>query len=244
MRLRREAGVTLIEVLIAVSLLSMLSVGMLFAMRVGLNAWGRANNRLMSNRRVAGAQRVMESQIAGFIPAFTLCQSASGGPGTKAPFFQGEPQSMRFVSAYSLEEAWRGGPRILEYQVIRGERQGVRLIVNEIPYTGPEAGLTMCLGMASDPITGMRLRFRAIEAGPRSFVLADHLEQCQFSYLEPRPAGQPGPDEWRPEWVRRAWPAGVRVELASSGEASDLRPVSFAAPIRIRRSLDIQYVDQ
>ena len=34
--MRRESGTTLIEVLIAVTLLSLLSVGMLIAMRVGL----------------------------------------------------------------------------------------------------------------------------------------------------------------------------------------------------------------
>ena len=160
----------------------------------------------------------------------------------KAIFFQGEPQSMRFVSAYSLQEAWRGAPYILEFQVIAGEHGAVRLIVNEIPYTGPEAGLPMCLGMIPDPITGTRLRFRAIEAGPRSFVLADNLEYCRFSYLERLPLA--GREEWLPDWTRRTWPFGVRVELASTGAASDLRPVSFAAPIRIRRSTEIQYVDE
>jgi hypothetical protein len=234
--------VTLIEVLIAMSLLSLLSVGMLFAMRVGLNAWGKANNRLMSNRRTAGAQRVMESHIAGLMPVFTMCRGPSGGAAGKAIFFQGESQSMRFVSAYSLQEAWRGAPHILEFQVIAGERAGVRLIVNEIPYTGPEAGLPMCLGMMPDPIAGMRPRYRAIDAGPRSFVLADNLEYCRFSYLERQPGS--GREQWRPDWVLRSWPFGVRVELASTDAASDLRPVSFAAPVRIRRSPDILYVDE
>jgi hypothetical protein len=37
---------------------------------------------------------------------------------------------------------------------------------------------------------------------------------------------------------------GVRVELASTDAASDLRPVSFAAPVRIRRSPEMQYEDE
>ena len=57
MKRRPTAGVTLMELLIAVLLLSMLSVGLLFALRIGLNAYSKTQTRLMDNRRVAGAQR-------------------------------------------------------------------------------------------------------------------------------------------------------------------------------------------
>ena len=57
MRLGSRAGVTLMELIIAISLLSLLSVGLLMAMRVGLNAMEKSNNRIMANRRVSGAQR-------------------------------------------------------------------------------------------------------------------------------------------------------------------------------------------
>ena len=45
--MRRDAGVTLMEVLIAVTLLSLLSVGMLFAIRIGLSTFGKTNDKLM-----------------------------------------------------------------------------------------------------------------------------------------------------------------------------------------------------
>ena len=45
---------------------------------------------------------------------------------------------MRFVTSYSLQDGWRGRPQIAALQVIPGETQGVRLIVNETPYTGPD----------------------------------------------------------------------------------------------------------
>src|SRR5205085_4277011 len=76
-----QAGLTLMEVLIAVSLLSLLSVGMLIAMRVGLSAMAKANARLIDDRRVAGAQRILEQEIAGFMPVKALC----GGADTQAP---------------------------------------------------------------------------------------------------------------------------------------------------------------
>src|SRR4051794_15024198 len=46
-RKAKESGVTLIELLVAITLLSLLSVGMLFAMRVGLNAMGKTNERVI-----------------------------------------------------------------------------------------------------------------------------------------------------------------------------------------------------
>ena len=48
-----ESGVTLIEILIAVSLLSLLSVGMLMAMRLGFNTMDKTDSRLVRNRRVS-----------------------------------------------------------------------------------------------------------------------------------------------------------------------------------------------
>ena len=105
---RRQAGITLLEVVIAISLLSLLTAGMMTALRLGLNALGKTNTRLMSNRRVVGAQQVLQQQLEGFIPVIALySQSPDAPPGAKQPFFQGEPQTMRFVSTYSLQEAAR-----------------------------------------------------------------------------------------------------------------------------------------
>src|ERR1044071_4965888 len=105
MRTRPEGGLTLMEVLIAVALLSLLSIGMLIALRVGLSATAKANARLMDDRRGAGTQRILEQEIPGFIPVTAECGAtpAIAVAKPKAQFFQGEPQSMRFVSSYSLQ---------------------------------------------------------------------------------------------------------------------------------------------
>src|SRR5262249_45018999 len=125
-----EAGVTLIEVLIAVTLLALLSVAMLFAMRVGISAMAKSDARLMENRRISGAQRIIEQEIAGFVPTMAICGAESDGPKTAMPFFQGEPAAMRFVSTFSLQQGWRGMAQLLEFTVIPGQdNRGVRLVV-------------------------------------------------------------------------------------------------------------------
>jgi prepilin-type N-terminal cleavage/methylation domain-containing protein len=240
----RERGLTLIEVLIAVSLLSMLSVGILMALRVGLSAMDKAKTRLMDNRRVAGTQRILEDEIEGFMPVVALCGAAQEGPRAKLPFFQGEPQSMRFVSTYSLQEAWRGMPQILEFQVTPGDDdKGVRLVVNEHLYSGPLSAGFFCLGIGPDPMLGVNApRFSPIQIGSGSFVLADRLAWCRFSFLEP--AAPPVFQRWRPRWILPRWPLAVRVEMAPLEEdAARLRPVTITAQIRVTRALDIQYGD-
>lgn len=246
--MKNRRGVTLIEVLIAVSLLSLLTVSMLMAMRVGLNALSKTNNRLLDNRRVVGVERILEQQIAGMVPVMAMCLPGSAAPRMRLPFFQGDPQAMRFVSTYSLGGAWRGIPQILEYLVIgRDDGRGVRLVVNEIPYTGTLGAGLLCMGLAPDATLGVAVpRFRPVEAGPRSFVLADKLAACRFLYLEGPLPGMPptAPAQWRSRWIHPAWPLGVRVELEPlEQDPSRLRPVTVTAPVRARRPPDVLYAD-
>jgi hypothetical protein len=220
------------EVLIAISLLSLLSVGMLIALRVGLSATAKANARLIDDRRVAGAQRILEQQIAGFMPVRARCAA----PNSSIVFFQGESGSMRFVSTYSLQQAWRGQPQILEFLVLpREDGKGVRLVVNEHLYSGPLSTGQFCLGPN---------RFLPIEPGTGSFVLADKLAFCRFAYQAP-PQPPANSRQWLPEWAFGRWPLAVRVEMAPlDDDTVRLRPVTITQRFRITRSPDIQYVDQ
>ena len=234
-----EAGLTLIEVLLAVSLLSVLSIGMLAAIRLGFNAQHQTEDRLMENRRMAGAQRILEQELAGLVPVKAMCQET-----TPFPFFEGQPQSMRLVSTYSLEQAWRGHPQVLELQVIPGaEIVGVRLIVNEIPYNGPLSAGQACTGMTTDVESGNAVpQFLPIAPGPQSFVLADKLAFCRFMYLEPQP--EPQYQRWRPNWVVARWPMGIRIEMAPLEDPrARLRPLTLTVPIPINRSPNYVYVD-
>jgi Prokaryotic N-terminal methylation motif len=235
----RTTGVTLIELLISITLLSLLSAGMLVALRVGLNALDKTNSKLMANRRSVSVQRIVRSQIAGFIPVRADCPLELRA--AAIPFFQGEPQSMRFVSGYSLDEGARGMPHILEFQVIPGEAgRGVRLVVNERPFTGPQSANAACAGVLPDPETGALVpQFRPIEIGPSSFVLADKLAYCRFSYRRLRPP--PDLDSWAPEWKLAEWPTAVRIEMAPLDRDTSRVPlISVVAPIRVDPHANVQ----
>jgi hypothetical protein len=207
---------------------------MLMALHVGVNAMQKSNTRLMDNRRMAGTQRILEQEIAGFIPVMAECVSEGDRPRTRIPFFQGELQSMRFVSSFSLGEGWRGYAQVLEFQVIPGEAgSGVRLVVNEQLYTGPRGAGATCQGYVRDDQLGLMVPlFRPIAVGPRSFVLADRLAFCRFSFREELPI--PDRQRWTTRWIAQTWPSAVRIDMAPlEPGATRMQPMSLIAPVHV-----------
>jgi Prokaryotic N-terminal methylation motif len=238
---RKQSGTTLLELLIAVTLVSLLSVGIMTAMRVGLTAMTKTNDKLLGNRRIASVQRIIEAEVAGLMPMAADCQA---NPATPFGFFEGRSDEMRFVSSYSLQEAARGYPRVLEYRVIPGERgEGVRLIVNELFYNGPASLGLLCLGFDPDPESGSAVpRMRPVEPGPGSFVIADRLAYCHILYRELLPP--PGLERWTQEWRRSKLPTAIRIEMAPlSPDPSRLQLSTITLPVRVNKLIGTDYVD-
>ncbi len=239
--MKQPRGMTLIEVLIAVSLVALLSTGMLYALRAGLGSVESINRHVQNARRASSAQRILEQQFAGLMPVVAPCRT--GAPmdnGAASAFFDGEPNVIRFVSAYSLEEAGRGHPQIVELFVIpAADGGGVRLVVNEIPYASPLTAGMMCTLQRSDQLNGIEfLAFPAPQTSPRSFVLADRLSRVSFAYQE---LLQEEPFErWLPRWMRvDALPSAVRIEMVPlAADASRLPPLPFFARIAENRSIN------
>jgi prepilin-type N-terminal cleavage/methylation domain-containing protein len=235
-RPRGQRGVTLIELLIAVLLLSLLSVGITLTLRVALSAMNKSNSKLMTNRRVSSIERVLDQEVEGIMPVTADCQAQPGVPGPKLMFFQGELQSMRLASTFSLQQGERGLPMILEYQVIPGEDgQGVRLIVNERWYTGPRGAGLYCIGVGDSPDGGPPgPRFAPINIGPESFVLADKLAYCRFTFRDP--GTPPHPPVWVERWIKPVLPNAIRIEMAPlAPDLGRLQPVTLTLPVHVTR---------
>jgi hypothetical protein len=240
----RRAGVTLLEMTIAITLLSLLTLGTAIAMRVGFDAFAKTDKKLMDIRRVAGAQHLLHQELAGLIPVLVACGDNSIASGFKAAFFQGEPSSMRLVSSFSLQQGWRGAPQILEMTVTAAEQgQGVRLVVNEVPYTGYLGTARFCTSATMDPSGAYIPHFIPVSAGEHAFVLADQLAYCRLSYYGP--GKQPEqPPAWSSQWTSKGWPWGIRVEMAPfEPDPSRIQPITVTAPIHIRRDPGKNYED-
>ena len=232
---KSQRGVTLIELLIAVTLVSLLSTGMLIALRLGLSTVEKVNDRLYGNRRVISVNRIIDSQIAGIIFNKTECMGG-GTPSGSITFFQGEPATMRFVSTFSLDEAARGYPKILEFQVIPGATDGVRLIVNEHIYTGQPSTGRFCLGKPNGPVPV----FLPVQTGAQSFVLADKLAACRMMYRETLPVAPF--ERWVAVWSKDTLPSAIRIEMIPlASDKLRLPLVTVTAPVRVTRDPSVTY---
>lgn len=240
---RSSRGFTLIEILIAITLVGLLSTGMLMAIRIALGSQERADARLIANRRVVGAQRAIEQQLASFIPA-TASWIGPNGAVEHAPFFGGDNENLHLVSSYSLNGANRGLPQILDFRVIPNDQdEGVRLIVNESPYRGTFSADGRIEGLEKSESGQLFPLFFPGQPGPASFVLADRLRYCRFIYealvRQPEPHA-----EWTDVWASRAWPIAVRVEMTplDAGPAR-LHPTTVTAELHANRFFDREYHD-
>ena len=207
---------TLVEVLIAVTLVALLSTAMLFALRAALSSVEAIRHNAERVRKGAGAQRILEQQFANLMPVFTRCGAlAPGDPGYNAAFFDGEPNVLRFVTAYSIAEAGRGQPRIVEIFPIPGENgEGVRLVVNERQYFSMYSAAALCQppGPPTEGGGPPTVLFARPLALPSSFVLADRLESAGFGYQEISRLHPEG--IWLPRWNYSAvFPTAVRVDM-------------------------------
>ena len=148
---------------------------------------------------------------------------------------------MRFVTSYSLQDAWRGKPQIAVLQIIPGaDGRGVRLIVNETPYTGPAQAGSMFSSIDPDGA----VHFNSVAAGSQSFVLADRLAICRFTYLVPQ--AEPPFQVWKSEWFyQRQLPRGVRIEMSPlDGAPSDLHVSTVTVPLQINLKPGTFYEDK
>ena len=121
---RNEAqhGVTLLELIIAISLVAIISAGMLTAMRTSLMTNDKVASRLEANRARVNVRQMIARQLGGAMPVTTYCNGAQVG------LFDGAAQRLRFVSSFSIVEGSHGYPQIVEYSIAPSTDGGFRLL--------------------------------------------------------------------------------------------------------------------
>jgi hypothetical protein len=125
------------------------------------------------------------------------------------------------------------------------ENQGVRLVVNEHVYTGTRGAGAFCLGKLQDPETGvLGPKFPPIAIGANSFVLADKLAFCRFSFRDA--AEPPAPPiefpKWFLRWIKPVLPSAIRIEMAPLvADSAKLQPVTLTIPVRVNRVPLVEY---
>jgi general secretion pathway protein J len=200
-------GFTLLEVLVAVTLLGLLSVALFGAVRVGAQGWRHAEQRGTATADAAAVQDMLRRMIASAKPVF-----ASPDPTNAAVAFDGGPRALALIGM--LPDAFAP---TLQGQGLQGQQ---RLFLAQF-------GGTRTLMLA------WRLDLPAADGGalPETLVpLVDHVRAVRFAYYgAPADGSAPG---WTDSWADRATlPALVRVHLERDAGAPDAWPDLLVSPV-------------
>ncbi len=226
-----KRGVTLLELLVAISLMGMVSLGLLFGLRIAASAWHKGNSRLAEGRQVIAAADLFAEQIANARP-----RVVEWGPRDRAVrffYFEGTHDRLRFVTATSLAGRSRSGLWLAEYSFRPDDRGRAKLVYNEWPFREDADAAQTIQDIAMDPARNrLAVRFIAPASTPQTRELYRDLEDCGFEYLILRSGEEP---RWEPQWEvdRPLLPPAVAVRFRAR-EGRGIAPVAMVASFNVR----------
>lgn len=233
MRRRQQAGFTLIELMIAITLVAAISAGLLTTLRNALFTMERTQQRLEENRRALGIQDLIRRQIGGAMPVKAQC--GVGDQATMAEIFRGSPTAMLLVTNESMTEGSRGYPHIALYQVRPNPDGTVRLEVSEQLFSGLTSTALFC---EPDP----RIMHAPSSAPP--LVLLDKLAYCRFLYQNLNQNTLFG-REPESDWQQPLLPYAVRIQLAPAAKSDTRLPVgTITIPLHVSLTPGVSYFDE
>ncbi len=209
---RSEAGFTLLELLVALTLLGLISVVLFGGLRFGTRAWEVSNLRAGQLAQVQAVQGLLRRRITQALPPGPEDARVAGAE-TRRPVFSGQADALSFLAAVP-SRAGVGGIYAFDLIAIE-DAAGVRL------------ELTWRLYRADDDEAGRDDTPEAGLGGRR--VLIEGLAGARFSYF-----GAPAPGrvaDWRDRWeAEEGLPGLIAIEAEFPAGDGRAWPVLQVAP--------------
>ncbi|MFH1964019.1 MAG: prepilin-type N-terminal cleavage/methylation domain-containing protein [Acidobacteriota bacterium] len=215
-------GFTLLEIIVAVSIMGLLAVLVFSSLRMALNSYDRGQGRIEAEAISRALENHMKRQIASLyplVPSGGMGFSEQGNnAGINSPMirlstsdgsanrlqqpvlFYGQPDSMTFISVVPLVHVNSPGLVIVRYGLARDEFGNLYLGAMELPYTGLESFLMMSESPQGKPLP-----------------IIEGVERVEFSYYGFDPVRQSY--SWYQHWngsEAMAVPSAVRIEHGDS----------------------------
>ncbi|WP_119459639.1 prepilin-type N-terminal cleavage/methylation domain-containing protein [Rhodospirillaceae bacterium SYSU D60014] len=196
----RERGFTLLEMLIAMTLMALLTVGLTSGLRLGARVWDGADDRRLAIQEQQATYTLLRRTLTQLIPQ-NLSQEATARTVT----FLGDAARMRLLSTAPADVARPGLYRIEIAAETAGENASLGrrdLVIRWQPFAGEALAAPL-------------------DQADRRILLAG-LEEGAFSYFGNRDEG------WVSQWSSRVdLPQLVRLRLGRPGDASLFEEVVF-----------------
>ena len=205
-RHNNSAGFTLIEIVVAITLMSLIMMTLVMGLRLTANAWRRGEQKLEERANVLAGADAMADQVSA-AAIWVVTQVGADNKPTPVVAFAGSPSELRFCTAHS----WRGDrsrPRFMaDYRVVKDVEGKQQLVFGEV---GLMDDASVLVALQSQPTAGLRLGAPA--------------DQIQLAYY--RPATPTLPGQWVGDWqpldgaelpraVRITWMRGKEVQQAT-----------------------------
>jgi general secretion pathway protein J len=203
---KRQSGFTLIEVLLALSILSIIMVLVLGAMRIGVRAWEKGEDLLVAQQRSRTVLDLLARQVTS---ASVLMNIQNKQP---LVLFEGGTRALEFTSSLPLINRMQYGPVHVRY-VIEPDPGGKRRLLLFEENIMPE-----------DYLSERQLRH---DREPR--VLIGHFEDLRFEYLGTKRDGSGSQPGWAASWQPEKptdLPRAVRITFRDEKGRHDLRVIA------------------
>jgi general secretion pathway protein J len=202
--LNRQFGFTLVELLLSLSILSIILVVVLGALRIGVRSWEKGENVLSIQQR---SRTILDQLTRQLTSASVLMRAQEEQP---LVTFAGNSQSIEFTSSLPLISRIQFGPVHVKY-VVETEPSGKkRLLLYEKNIT------------AEDYLSERPLRFDT-----DALVLIGELEDLRFEYVG---NARDGPDlNWTSSWRSQKstdLPRAVRITYRDEKERHKVQVIA------------------
>jgi prepilin-type N-terminal cleavage/methylation domain-containing protein len=173
-----EAGFTLLEMLIAVTLVAMIAVSLWAVFRVSIRSWSRGTEFIDVNQHHRSILDLVRKQIASTLGLYVQTDPQPVLPSTL--YFSGTENSLRFVSLNSMRFQESPGVTLVIYEVAQDANGDFSLVEKEARY----------LGQITDQ--------EAAASQSKPTPIFNNLSSCIFKYFD---AGEnENSSEWVGEW--------------------------------------------
>lgn len=173
-----QRGFTLLEMVVAVTLVALMAVGIWSVFRTSIRSWSRGTQFIDANQRRRSILDLVRKQIASTYGLLTPMDMTTGkGP---YPIFNGAEDSLRFVSLNSLRFQESPGLTLVSYEVVQGRQGDYSLVEREERY----------LGQLPDQESQVNI------SGEKATEVFNNLASFTFEYFDP------GSGEDQSQWVK------------------------------------------
>jgi general secretion pathway protein J len=211
---RGDGGFTLLETVIAVTLVAMMAVGLWSVFRVSLASWKRGTDSVDANQRHRSTVDLVKKQMASIYAVIAPIDLQAGG--TVYPVFAGTDSTVQFISLNSLRFYEHPGLTMVSYDVEQDRTGAYSLVEREAQYVGLEPG---------------RESFFDRET-TQPFVVFENLTSFTFEYFDAGDADRPA--RWVTEWDAREMtelPAAISMTMVSQDASGETISRHLVVPI-------------